>query len=75
MTDFNTDALGEGPIILGAATSAADIYAAMVAAWDLDMPAFLARHPNVRRLCSQVSADPTIAEIWKRHELAVSANP
>jgi glutathione S-transferase len=69
------DALGEGPFILGAAMSAADIYAAMIAAWDLDMPAFLARHPNVRRLCSQVSADPTIAEIWKRHQLAVSAGP
>ena len=63
------DALGEGPFVLGEAMSVADIYAAMLVSWDLDIPGFYARHPNLQRLCARVAADPVIRPVWKRHEI------
>jgi glutathione S-transferase/GST-like protein len=64
------EALGKGPFILGETMSAADIYAAMLAAWNRDVSAFFARHSNVKGLCSRVTAVSPIADIWARNELA-----
>ncbi len=43
-------ALGEGPYVLGETFSAVDIYAAMLATWNADVPAFFASHPNIKAL-------------------------
>ena len=64
-----SDALGAGPFILGGTMSAADIYAAMLASWELDLPGLYLRHPNLERLCGLVAAHPVIRPIWKRHEI------
>jgi len=57
-------ALGQGPWLLGKKFSAADIYAAMLATWEADLPAFFARHPNVKALCDAVKERKLIAPIW-----------
>jgi glutathione S-transferase/GST-like protein len=62
-------ALGDGPFILGGQMSAADIYAAMLASWDLDPGALFKRHPSLERLCLEVGKHPTIKPVWLRHEI------
>ena len=57
-------ALGKGPWLLGKKFSAADIYAAMLSTWNPDLPAFYAKHPNVKSLCDAVRARPKITPIW-----------
>lgn len=64
------EALGQGPFILGDRMSAADIYAAMLAAWHPDLPGFFARNPSLKAYCGRVTAIPPIGEIWARNELA-----
>ncbi len=61
------DAIGEGPFILGAAMSAVDIYAAMLATWVSDVPALFAKHPNIKVLHDSVAAMPAIAKVWARN--------
>jgi glutathione S-transferase len=62
-------ALGDGPYILGAEISAVDIYAAMLATWNLDLPAFFRKHPNVRSIYDRVTARPAVAKVWQRNEM------
>lgn len=67
--DIFAAALGKGPFILGDRMSAADIYAAVLASWNLDVPAFFAKHPNVKVLYDRVEAVPKIAAVWERHKM------
>jgi glutathione S-transferase len=60
-------ALAHGPYILGGQMCAADLYAAMLISWDLDIEALLKRHPNLKVLYDGVVSHPRLAEIWKRH--------
>jgi len=62
-------ALGNGPFILGAEPSAADYYAAMLATWNLDVPGFFRKHPNVRALYDLVVARPAVAKVWARNAM------
>lgn len=61
------DAIGEGPFILGAAMSAVDIYAAMLATWVPDISALFSKHPNIKVLHDRVAKVPTIATVWARN--------
>jgi glutathione S-transferase len=67
--DIYAAALGDKPYILGDQMCAADIYAAMLATWNLDVPAFFRRHPNVHAMYERVTARPAIAKVWKRGEM------
>ncbi|WP_280328394.1 glutathione S-transferase family protein [Pseudomonas sp. BN102] len=67
--DIFAEALGRGPFILGAAMSAADIYAAMIAGWSNNLPSLFAKHPNLKALHDGVTAHPAVAAVWKRHGL------
>ncbi len=58
-------ALGKGPWLLGRKFSAADIYAANLATWNQDLPAFYAKYPNVKALCDRVKARRKIGPIWE----------
>jgi glutathione S-transferase len=60
--------LGEGPFILGAEMTAVDVYAAMIADWNVDMPSFFAKHPNVQRMYQKVLQKPVFAKVWARNE-------
>jgi glutathione S-transferase len=62
-------ALGDRPFILGDKMSAADIYAAMQATWNFDVPAFFKKHPNLRQMYDRVTAHPAIAKVWGRNEM------
>jgi glutathione S-transferase len=62
-----SDALAGGPYILGEKMCAADLYAAMLLSWDLDMETLLKRHPNLRVLYERVASLPALQEIWNRH--------
>lgn len=62
-----SDEIGEGPFILGTTMSAVDIYAAMLATWDADVPALFARHPNIKALHDRVAQVPAIAKVWARN--------
>jgi glutathione S-transferase len=63
------EALGEGPYVLGETFSAVDIFAAMLATWNADVPAFFARHPNIKALHDLVAARPRIAKVWARNDV------
>jgi len=60
-------ALDPGPYLLGARFSAADIYLAMIAGWQLDKPKMATRRPRVERLVELVRRRPKIAPIWREH--------
>jgi glutathione S-transferase len=62
-------AIGDGPFLLGERMSGADIYAAMLLSWDLDMEALCDAHPALRRLYRAVARHPKIAPVWRRHEM------
>jgi glutathione S-transferase len=62
-------ALGNKPYILGDQMCAVDIYAAMLATWNLDVPAFFGRHPNVHAMYERVTKRPAIAKVWERGEM------
>jgi len=62
-------ALGDKPYILGDKMSIADIYAAMQATWNFDVPAFFRKHPNLRQMYDRVTAHPAIAKVWGRNEM------
>jgi glutathione S-transferase len=64
------DALGAKRYTLGDRFSIVDVYAAVLATWNLDVPAFFRLHPNVRDLHDRVVARPAVARVWKRHEVS-----
>lgn len=61
--------MGQGPYLLGSAMSAADIYAAMLFTWTIDVKALFFRHPKLGRLYEAVSTHPQIRKIWDRNEM------
>ena len=67
--EIYAEALGDKPYILGDKMSAADIYAAMQATWNFDVPAFFKKHPNLRAMYNRVTAHPAIAKVWGRNEM------
>ena len=67
--DIYAEALGDRPYILGDKMSAADIYAAMQATWNFDVPAFFKKHPNLRAMYNRVTAHPAIAKVWGHNEM------
>jgi glutathione S-transferase len=67
--EIYAEALGDKPYILGDKMSAADIYAAMQATWNFDVPAFFKKHPNLRTMYNRVTAHPAIAKVWSRNEM------
>lgn len=62
-----SEALGQGPFMLGAAMSAVDVYAAMLATWAPDVTALFVKHPNIKTLHDRVAAVPAIAKVWARN--------
>ncbi len=62
-------ALGGGPLLLGDKMSAADLYAAVLISWDLDVEALFDRHPSLKTLYSAVASHPKIAPVWHRHDM------
>jgi glutathione S-transferase len=68
--DIFAEALGEGPFILGATLSAADIYAAMLINWEPDVSRLFARHANIKRLSERVAARPHVAKAWARNGMS-----
>jgi glutathione S-transferase len=65
------DAIGKGPYLLSEDISAADIYAAMLISWDLDMEALFKARPALTRLYEAVASHPKIAAVWRRHDMPV----
>lgn len=63
------DALGAGPYVLGERLSAIDLYAAMLATWNLDVPGFFAKHPNVKVMHDRVTSVPAIGKVWVRNTM------
>lgn len=63
------EALADKPFILGERMCVADVYAAMLATWNLDVPAFFKKHPNLRAMYDRVTAHPAIARAWGRNEM------
>jgi glutathione S-transferase len=61
------EALGSKRYVLGDTFSAADIYAALLATWNEDMPTFFAAQPNIKDLYDRVVAKPAVARAWKRN--------
>ena len=68
--DVYAAALAAKPYMLGEQLSAVDIYAAMLATWNLDVPAFFRKHPNVHASYERVVARPAVARVWNRHDVA-----
>jgi glutathione S-transferase/GST-like protein len=62
-------ALGSKPFMLGERMSTVDIYAAMLATWNLDVPGFFAKHRSIKRMYDAVVARPVIAKVWARNEM------
>jgi glutathione S-transferase len=62
-------AIGKGPFLLGEEMSAADIYAAMLISWDLDLQVLFNAHPALLRLYAAVARHPKIAPVWRRHDM------
>ena len=62
-----SEALGDGPFMLGATMTALDIYLAMLVSWAPDVPALYAKHPNIRRLAERVAQQPAVAKAWARN--------
>lgn len=69
--DILAAALSDKPYLVGDSLTVADIYAAMLATWNLDVPAFFAKHPNVRGLYERVCARLRIAAVFKRNDMEV----
>lgn len=67
--EIYAEALGNKHYILGDKMSAVDIYAAMQATWNFDVPAFFKKHPNLRAMYDRVTGHPGIAKVWGRNEM------
>jgi glutathione S-transferase len=59
--------LGDKPYLMGEQLSVLDIYAVMLAAWNKDSRAFLAKRPKLRALYERVWARPRLAPVFKRN--------
>ena len=64
-----SNALGNGPYILGEEFSAADIYAAMLVGWAPNLPDVFGRHANIKTHYAMVVERPKIMPIWQRNEM------
>lgn len=60
---------GNGPFLLGARFSVADIYLAVLSRWMKGREWVPANLPRIQRLAEAVAARPVIAPIWVRHRL------
>jgi len=60
-----------GPYLLGGRFSAADIYLALQATWDKDMPDLLERFPAVARCARIVARRPAVARVLAQHGVVV----
>jgi glutathione S-transferase len=67
--DVYAAALKSKPYMLGEQFSAVDIYAAMLATWNIDVPAFFRKHPNIRACYERVVARPAVGRVWRLHDL------
>jgi glutathione S-transferase/GST-like protein len=67
--DVYAAALDSKPYMLGEQFSAVDVYAAMLATWNLDVPAFFRKHPNIHACYERIVARPAVARVWRRHDL------
>ena len=67
--EIYAEAHGSKPFMLGEKMSAVDIYAAMLATWNLDVPAFFAKHPSIKAMYDRVLARPAIAKVWARNAM------
>jgi glutathione S-transferase len=63
------DALGSNTYTLGDTFSAVDVYAAMLATWNLDVPQFFRKYPNIKLLYDRVVARPMVSRVWQRHRV------
>jgi glutathione S-transferase len=63
--------VGQGPFVLGEHMSAADIYAAMILSWSVDLDALFERQSNLKRLYYAVANRPAVKEVWIRHGMPV----
>ena len=59
-----SNALADGPFLLGQTMSAVDIYAAMLVSWADDVPGLRHRHQNLATLFDRVIAHRKIAPVW-----------
>lgn len=57
--------LADGPYLLGARYSAADIYLLMLARWSRNMPKPAATYPNIKRCLDLVRARPAIERMFQ----------
>jgi glutathione S-transferase len=64
-------ALGDGPFILGATFSAADIYAAMLLCWSPTFEADMKQYPTLGHLVRLVSQRPGLAAVFTRNNMPV----
>jgi glutathione S-transferase len=66
--------LASRPYMLGEQFSIVDIYAAMLATWNVDVPAFFRKHPNIGACYERVVARPAVARVWHRHQVEFKRN-
>src|SRR3954470_23375882 len=62
--DVYAAALGQKPFILGDSISAVDLYAAMLATWNVDVPVFFRRHANIKAMYDRVRRRPSVSKVW-----------
>jgi len=67
--DLFADLMGKGPFVLGAAMSAADLYAAMLLSWSPDVPGLFARQAKLKRLYDAVAANPQVRKVWDQNKM------
>lgn len=65
--DLVSDALGEGPFLLGREFSAADLFLLMFSQWHPDRAELLARRPALGPLFEAVRRRPAIDSIWEKN--------
>ena len=65
--DLVSDALGEGPFLIGREFSAADLFLLMFSQWHPDRAELLARRPALGPLFEAVRRRPAIDSIWEKN--------
>jgi glutathione S-transferase len=64
------EGMGEGPFVLGATMTAADVYAAMILQWSDDVQGLFVKHPKLKQLYDAVGTHPAVRKIWNRNGIA-----